>query len=399
MTEQQANPENISEQTQQELEQRTVVLENAPLDASFDFKEFWAYTKATNERIRSSKFLDPEILAGLRSRVDAACERVKQYQDTRSAFVDGVSALKRKYIEERISRAKEIIESDNNKSQLLLREILPLLKDEWKKTMPDLSLTDDEVNIKMNKDDREACWLYWRQVNDQCFIFHRELKQNNFIRLRNELYALADIVNNAEPLDALTAIKEFQKTLKGTVMEKSDWDEVRAEVNSLWERADQRFKTFKSQRSQDRIERRKKMDKHREHWRVRQETNIQKFNDLISKNFDVITKIENHIEKLQGDLLRARNNDFKAKIETWINEQQDKIADIQKANRELNQKIASVEEKMERVAAGEDPYADKQANRAVKNSTPIQENNLSSDASIDSSLTNAPNENNETKLE
>jgi hypothetical protein len=144
-------------------------------------------------------------------------------------------------------------------------------------------------------------------------------------------------------------------------LEKTDWEEVRAELNSLWERADQRFKTFKSQRNQDRLERRKKLDKRRDNWRVRQEANIQKFNDLISKNFDVIIKIENHLEKLQNDLINARNESFKSKLETWIKEQQSKIADIQKANRELNQKIASIEKKIERVEAGEDPYADKES--------------------------------------
>jgi hypothetical protein len=361
MTEVNNGAENISEQTQQDLDARVVVLETVQLDNTIVFKDYWAYARLTNEKIRSSKFLDPEYLAQLRERVDAACERVKQYQDDYNSALDKVSAIKRKYIEEKIQSAKDIIESDNNKSQTALRELLSLLKDEWGEKIKELGLTEDQYAIKMNKDDHDACWLFWRQVNDQCFIYYREIKQNNFIRLRNELYALADVVNNVEPFDALNAIKEFQKSIKGVVLEKTDWEEVRAELNSLWERADQRFKTFKSQRNQDRLERRKKLDKRRDNWRVRQEANIQKFNDLISKNFDVIIKIENHLEKLQNDLINARNESFKSKLETWIKEQQSKIADIQKANRELNQKIASIEKKIERVEAGEDPYADKES--------------------------------------
>jgi hypothetical protein len=348
MTEVNNGAENISEQTQQDLDARVVVLETVQLDNTIVFKDYWAYARLTNEKIRSSKFLDPEYLAQLRERVDAACERVKQYQDDYNSALDKVSAIKRKYIEEKIQSAKDIIESDNNKSQTALRELLSLLKDEWGEKIKELGLTEDQYGIKMNKDDHDACWLFWRQVNDQCFIYYREIKQNNFIRLRNELYALADVVNNAEPFDALNAIKEFQKSIKGVVLEKTDWEEVRAELNSLWERA-------------DRLERRKKLDKRRDNWRVRQEANIQKFNDLISKNFDVIIKIENHLEKLQNDLINARNESFKSKLETWIKEQQSKIADIQKANRELNQKIASIEKKIERVEAGEDPYADKES--------------------------------------
>ncbi len=362
MTETNGSTENISEQTQQELEQRITVLETVLLDNSIVFKEYWAYAKSTNEKIRSSKFLEPEYLSALRARVDAACERVKQFQDEFNAAIDKVSAIKRKYIDEQIQHAKDIIDTDNNKSQSLLRDLLTLLKDEWGEKIKELGLSEDQYSIKMNKDDHDACWLFWRQVNDQCFIYYREIKQNNFIRVRNELYALADVVNNAEPFDALNAIKEFQKSIKGIVLEKTDWDEVRTELNNLWERADQRFKTYKSQKNQERIDRRKKLDKRLDNWRVRQETNIQKFNDLISKNFDVITKIENHVEKLQNDLLHARNESFKAKLETWIKEQLEKIADIQKTNRELNQKIAAVEKKMERIEAGEDPYNEKPEN-------------------------------------
>ncbi len=397
MTEQNASPENITEQTQSELEQRVLVLENAQLDADFVFKDFWAYAKSTNEKIRSSKFLEPELLAELRERVDAACERVKAFQDERSAAIDRISNTKRKFIEEKVTTAKDLIESDNNKSQILLREILPLLKDEWGEKGKELGLDEQHLSVKMNKDDHDACWHFWRQVNDQCFIFYREIKQNNFIRLRNELYALADVVNNAEPFDALNAIKEFQKNIKGTVLEKTDWEEVRTEINNLWERADQRFKTFKSQRNQQRIERKKKMNQRFEHWRVRQEANIQKFNDLISRNFDVVTKIENHIEKLQRDLTNARNPDFKQKIEGWIKEQQEKAADIQKTNRELNQKIASIEKKIEQVDAGADPFADKHDHHQTAENNAAQniESSLEDETSTDP--TSNHNSNNETE--
>jgi hypothetical protein len=397
MTELNASPDNISEQTQSELEQRVTILETAQLDPDFVFKDFWAYARITNEKIRSSKFLDPEWLAALRKRVDAACERVKNYQDERNAAIDRISGIKRKYIEEKITTAKDLIDKDNNKSQNLLRDILPLLKDDWKDAGKELGLSEQELSVKMNKDDHDACWLYWRQVNDQCFIHYREIKQNNFIRLRNELYALADVVNNAEPFDAITAIKEFQKSIKGIVLEKTDWDEVRTELNNLWERADQRFKTFKSQLNQQRLERKKKLNQRLEHWRIRQEANIQKFNDIISRNFDVITKIESHIEKLQRDLTYARNPDFKTKIERWIKEQQDKINDIQKTNRELNQKIAAIEKKIEQVDAGADPYAVRPEN----NHTQLNESQVETTNNIPhettSEIISPLNENHETE--
>lgn len=387
-----SKPLNIKEQSLSELEQRVSILENAQLDADFVFKDFWAYAKATNEKIRSAKFLEVEDLAALRQRVDAACDRVKAFQDERNAAMDRISAIKRKFIEDKITKAKELIETDNNKSQNLLREILHFLKDEWGDKIKELNLDPMDQQVKMNKDDQEACWEFWRQVSDQCFVYYREIKQNNFIRLRNELYALADVVNNAEPLDAINAIKEFQKNLKGIALEKNDWEEIRTEINNLWERADQRFKAFKSLRNQQRIERRKKMSQRLEHWRIRQEANIQKFNDLISRNFDVITKIENHIEKLQRDLAGARSADFKLKIESWIKEQQEKVADIQKTNRELNQKIASIEKKIERVEAGEDPFADKPDNNAVSDNSIENkfENHIGEQADSESLINPAP---------
>jgi len=343
-----SNAPNITEQALTQLEQKVTALENVNYEGLTTFKQFWADAKDLNELIRSFRFLDADALAPYRQRVDAACEKVKAHQDTLSQKSEKVSQTKRAYIEAKIQEAKELIPTDNQKSQRVLREALACLKDDWSGAK-DLQLDEKERNVRMTRDDHDASWLLWKQVNEECFVHFKEQKQNNYIAISNDVFALGETVENADPRDALDAIKEFQKKLKGLVLEKTDWEELRLTLNKYWERADQRFKTLKGQMKEGRMKRATHMEKRIEFWKVRQEANIQKFNELISKNFDVITRIEQHTEKLQGDLEAARSEQFKTKVEGWIKEQQDKVAAIQKANRELNEKIADIESKMSKV--------------------------------------------------
>lgn len=343
-----SNAPNITEQALSQLEQKVTALEHVNYEELTTFKQFWADAKDLNELIRSSRFIEADILAPYRQRVDAVCEKVKAHQDTISQKSEKISQTKRAYIEKKIQEAKELIPTDNQKSQRVLREALACLKDDWS-AAKDLQLEEKEAGVRMTRDDHDASWLLWKQVNEECFVHFKEQKQNNYIAINNEVYTLGETVENADPRDALEGIKEFQKKLKGLVLEKTDWEELRLTLNKYWERADERFKQLKGQMKEGRMRRATHMEKRIEFWKTRQEANIQKFNELISKNFDVITRIEQHTEKLQGDLEAARSEQFKEKVSGWIKEQQDKIAAIQKANRELNEKIADIESKMESV--------------------------------------------------
>jgi len=348
MNEQQSTPANISEQAVAQLEEKVAALEAVDFEGLTTFKNFWGDAKSANELIHSSRFLDTDVLNGFRQRVDAVCEKVKAHQDVLSQKSEQVSQTKRAYLEAKVQQAKEMLATDNAKAQKMLRDALACLKDDWSNAK-DLQLEEGQLGVRMNRDDHDACWLLWKQVNEECFVYFKEQKQNNYIAISNEVYTLGETVENADPRDALDAIKEFQKKLKGLVLEKGDWEELRLTLNKYWERADQRFKAVKSQYQQGRMNRNAHMAVRVEHWKTRQDANIQKFNELISKNFDVITRIEQHMEKLQGDLQAARSEQFKEKVSGWIKEQQDKIAAIQKANRELNEKIADIESKMSKV--------------------------------------------------
>lgn len=348
VSEQHSTPVNISEQAVAKLEEKVTALEAVNYEGLTSFKNFWAEAKSANELLHSSRFLDAEVLSGFRSRVDAVCEKVKAHQDTLSQKSEQVSQAKRAHIEGKVQQAKELLPTDNAKAQKLLRDALACLKDDWSNAK-DIQLEEGQIGVRMNRDDHDACWLLWKQVNEECFVHFKEQKQNNYIAISNDVYTLGETVENADPRDALDAIKEFQKKLKGLVLEKTDWEELRTTLNKYWERADQRFKAMKSQFQQGRMHRKEQMERRVEHWKTRQEANIQKFNELISKNFDVITRIEQHMEKLQGDLLAARSEQFKEKVSGWIKEQQEKIAAIQKANRELNEKIADIENKVVKV--------------------------------------------------
>lgn len=382
-------PANISEQAVAHLEEKVAALEAVNYEGLTTFKNFWADAKSANELLHSSRFLDADILSAFRARVDAVCEKVKAHQDTLSQKSEQVSQAKRAYIEGKVQQAKEMLQTDNAKAQKLLRDALACLKDDWSNAK-DLQLEEGQINVRMNRDDHDACWLLWKQVNEECFVHFKEQKQNNYIAISNDVYTLGETVENADPRDALDAIKEFQKKLKGLVLEKTDWEELRTTLNKYWERADQRFKAMKSQFQQGRMHRKEQMERRVEHWKTRQEANIQKFNELISKNFDVITRIEQHMEKLQGDLLAARSEQFKEKVSGWIKEQQEKIAAIQKANRELNEKIADIESKVATVEVEGLPDRPEHERRNNKNRKDKPQQDATASDSADASNENSP---------
>ena len=81
-------------------------------------------------------------------------------------------------------------------------------------------------------------------------------------------------------------------------------------------------------------------------WRNRMEDNVDRWSSLIQKNEDVISRIENQIDHCQDLEQDARSSDFAYTVRGWIEEKYQKINDIRQTNRELEEKIRSVQNKL-----------------------------------------------------
>ena len=86
-----------------------------------------------------------------------------------------------------------------------------------------------------------------------------------------------------------------------------------------------------------------------------------------------------------NDLAAARSEQFKTKVEGWIKEQEEKVGAIQKANRELNEKIADIEDKIKHAEEEGLPERDdrnrnkKQSSQTDANGDEIKNENESSE--------------------
>jgi hypothetical protein len=78
------------------------------------------------------------------------------------------------------------------------------------------------------------------------------------------------------------------------------------------------------------------------------ESHIERWSDLIEKNEDVISRLEDQIDRLEDEARNARSDEYTYRVRGWIEEKYEKIRDIRETNRELEERIRSVKNRMGR---------------------------------------------------
>ena len=310
-------------------------IESLKRDHKGQFGEFWAHVREINSMFKTLKPLSREDRERLWAKFDSICKAAKKEMETRRFQ----SKKKQELIESKIQEARYQAEGSWEWSQLskakeMLNEALQWMKDGWggfnlaTQIFEEMILLDEG---KLLREDRDRCWEKWKRANEAIKYKRQEFYKINYDYFLKKAY---DALSTADyhPREAKSMVKEIQQELRGTHMNKSQFQEVHKILNRTWEKASYRLKEAYQR-------------KHKE-WLERMQEHIERWSRLLEKNESVISRIEAQIDDCQDMERNARTPEFAAEVRGWIEEKYQRIEDIRETNRELEEKIRSVQSKI-----------------------------------------------------
>lgn len=300
--------------------------------------EFWAHAREISSMFKTMKPLWREDRERLWAEFDSICKAAKREMELRRAQSKG----KREIIESKIQEVRYQAQGAGTLSELseaksMLNEALRWMKDGWDgfnlatQIFQEMILLDEG---RLLREDRDRCWEEWKKANETIKYRRWELYKSNYDYFLSKAYdALSTTRYN--PREAKSMVKEIQQELKGTQMASEQFQEVHKVLNKAWEEATYRLKEAYQRRQQ----------KHQD-WLARMQGHIERWSELIQRNEDVIAGIEAQIDDCQDMEINARSPEFADTVRGWIEEKYQKIEDIRETNRELEEKIRSVQSKI-----------------------------------------------------
>jgi len=287
----------------------------APLTGmpQYHAKEFWEHSKRISEMFKSMRLFKNDR-EQLWSEFQSLCEEVRiQQQDKKN-------------------------ESYKN------REVISALIDEayWEGTDPPNKETLDEAHAKqtenlqrikenvLTREDRDALWEQWRRTNEKIHQGGQSLRESNFLHLKEDADSCNDTAHYEDPYEALEQIKKVQADMHGQYLDKDQREELYNILNMAWEKASSRIGEMKE-------EKRRK----REEWQAKQEDFINRCERNIEKAEDVISNLELQIERLQNEEADARSDEYADTVRGWIEDKENKIAEIRQSIAEWEEKLYS----------------------------------------------------------
>lgn len=187
----------------------------------------------------------------------------------------------------------------------------------------------------MIREDRDYCWqelkLAWERINDR----QKTIRENNFNSIYERLYPISDLATYGDPFEALKEIKSANNAMKGLRMEETQFKRLRSSLDEYWKKATYRIEERKQEGRNKRIK-----------WESEMRDKISRLSSTQDKISNSIDKLKNQREKLRDMRENSRSYDYKSKVDSWIDEVDDKInacfnslADIDAKIRDIKRKI------------------------------------------------------------
>ena len=88
------------------------------------------------------------------------------------------------------------------------------------------------------------------------------------------------------------------------------------------------------------------MQRNHDEWRHKMESARFRKLELIEKNRSVIANIEQQIDRCRDMLRDARSSEHQSRVQGWIDEKYDKLRDIERFNRELEDQLRDIDAKV-----------------------------------------------------
>ena len=307
------------------------------------YRDFWSYAKQISELFKSLQPLRREDRERLWGRFSTLCSSTKEQQAVTSEKRKMGSREKRAIIEGKIHDAYYAAKGSSSGEELsrarsLLAEALAWMKNGWAGFNMQTEFVQEAVfgnEGRLLREDREACWERWKEVNDAIQSRRQELYYLNYTQLREEAGDALHEASCGNPHEALSKVKSTQAHLKITEMSRPNRQAIRELLDSAWNTAIARIEEQRAEKTR----------KHTQ-WLSSCDERIERWTALIDKNEGVIARLEDQISHLEDMASSARTDDFADKVRGWIEEKYEKIRDIRQTNSDLEQKISSLKVRM-----------------------------------------------------
>lgn len=310
------------------------------------FAEFWAHAREVTSMFKTFRPMEAKEREALWAEFHAFCEATRTFQEGERRKVREESLKKRTLIEEKIAAAQACLspeagEEALGRAQALLSEALDLMK-----THPAAGPAAEEVpegdavqkpemDARLIREDREACWSRWVEVREAVKTRRRELRNQVLGALKAKADGFLENAGGDDPHGVQAAIRAFQAEVKEAPLPPSDKERIRTILRAAWKRASERIEALKEERRQ----------KHAE-WLGRMTEHLARWETALYKNEELLAKIRAEVEDLERRIQGAREKTAADRFKGWLEEKQKRLAGVEATHAELTEKIRTVRAKM-----------------------------------------------------
>ncbi|MFP3975463.1 MAG: hypothetical protein ACLFVK_04480 [Dehalococcoidia bacterium] len=308
----------------------------------FQYQEFWAEANELAELFDSLTPLPQQDKDRLWDQYLRICDEVKKREAKQLEARKSQSTQKRQLIEQKIAEAASVAESAPDDIQTLsqaqsyLKEALSLLKG---KPDDQSASADDEASSPhtwaLMRRDRQVCWDKWREVNDTIHSRRQAIWDSNYEQIEKDAKAALEEANGRNPYEALEMVKAAQSRLKEIALSKTQRDEMKTLLSQAWDTAIGRVNEIREKRR-----------KKQEEWLNQKQNEVQELANQLRENEETHSKLQDEVEKLKEAIHGSRSKEYGDKLRTQIAEKRRKIRDIERENRQLEERIEEAKNKL-----------------------------------------------------
>ncbi|MDP3778853.1 MAG: hypothetical protein Q8R30_02255 [bacterium] len=319
------------------------------LSADKSYKDFWAKVKEISPMF--SLPLARDRKQELRQEFQGLCDKVKEARQALESLSesnksqilekikDGKWTLSFAHDPEDFIKTREILDEAMNR--LRSDELIKPDRDECWEKYRNASESLNDKREKRQLEDYQSLCLHVTEIREETL---GHTKWSNIGMVIGSLGVLTSSLcaTEGKPHEALKLIKEAQQKLRTAFLTKDQRQEIRQELQELWDEAIEAIeaeKEAKRQKHEDWVENQRA-------WRERAEGARDHKRSLLENNQGFIERLEEQIEDLEEKISESTSDRWIEKAQGWIGEKQEKIAEVQEKNRELQQQIDDIEEKL-----------------------------------------------------
>lgn len=196
-----------------------------------------------------------------------------------------------------------------------------------------LDLLSDKTQ-RMLHDDHQACWERRKEVQETLKWRRKEITDFHYGKYSGEAYEAKGLADS-DPKATRDMVRRIQSDMRGKTMDRWESDEVRKILDEAW--------SIASAASD-----RRKYDWEQRHSEGQNRLRDSKSNKLGSIEFKrgQIYNLETQIDKCR-DMLYGASDNYRRKVEGWIDEHHAKIRDLHDQIAALEEKIRDIDSKLD----------------------------------------------------